>query len=61
VSTVDFCGGARGQIRSLDAGATLVIVNRDPTPYDELAAEVIRTDIVEAVPAIVDRLVGART
>jgi NAD-dependent deacetylase len=44
----------------VDAGATLVIVNRDPTPYDELAAEVIRTDIVEAVPAIVDRLVGAR-
>jgi len=45
---------------AVDAGATLVIVNRDPTPYDELAAEVIRTDIVEAVPAIVDRLVGAR-
>ena len=33
------------------AGAALVIVNRDPTPYDGLAAEVIREPIGTAVPA----------
>jgi NAD-dependent deacetylase len=36
-----------------EAGAALVIVNRDPTPYDRLATAVIRTPIGEAVPAIV--------
>jgi NAD-dependent deacetylase len=44
----------------VDAGAALVIVNRDQTPYDDLATEVIRDDIVDAVPDLVDRLVGAR-
>ncbi|MEU5884450.1 Sir2 family NAD-dependent protein deacetylase [Spirillospora sp. NPDC047279] len=33
-------------------GATLVIVNRDPTPYDDLATEVIREPIGTAVPRI---------
>jgi hypothetical protein len=47
----------RGWTRDPAAAAAFTL---DPTPYDELAAEVIRTDIVEAVPAIVDRLVGAR-
>ncbi len=42
---------------AVEHGAHLVIVNRDPTPYDELADEVIRTDITEAVPTIVDLLV----
>lgn len=40
------------------AGAPLVIVNRDPTPYDGLATAIIRDPISEAVPAIVDRLVA---
>lgn len=39
-----------------DGGAHLVIVNRDPTPYDELAAEVIREPIGDAVPRIADIL-----
>jgi NAD-dependent deacetylase len=34
------------------AGAVLVIVNRDPTPYDATAAEVIREPIGTAVPRI---------
>lgn len=34
------------------AAATLVIVNRDPTPYDRLATEVIRDPIGTAVPRI---------
>jgi NAD-dependent deacetylase len=38
------------------AGAALVIVNRDPTPYDPLAAEVIRDPIGEAVPRIARQL-----
>lgn len=43
-----------------DAGARLVIVNRDPTPYDRLAAVTIREPIGQAVPALVDRLLTAR-
>jgi NAD-dependent deacetylase len=41
------------------AGAALVIVNRDPTPYDPLAAEVIREPIGDAVPRIARQLQGA--
>jgi NAD-dependent deacetylase len=37
---------------AVDAGANLVIVNRDPTPYDALATEVIREPIGTAVPRI---------
>ena len=42
------------------AGAPLVIVNRDPTPYDGLATEVIREPISTAVPAIVDLLIAGQ-
>jgi NAD-dependent deacetylase len=38
------------------ASAALVIVNRDPTPYDPLAAEVVRDPIGEAVPQIARQL-----
>jgi NAD-dependent deacetylase len=41
------------------AGACLVIVNRDPTPYDTVATSVIRQPIGEAVPAIVTALLSA--
>jgi NAD-dependent deacetylase len=41
------------------AGARLVIVNRDPTPYDPLATAVIRQPIGDAVPAIVTALLSA--
>jgi NAD-dependent deacetylase len=40
------------------AGGPLVIVNRDPTPYDGLAAAVVREPISTAVPAIVDLLIA---
>jgi NAD-dependent deacetylase len=40
------------------SGARLVIVNRDATPYDEIAVATIREPIGQAVPAIVDRLLG---
>jgi NAD-dependent protein deacetylase/lipoamidase len=43
------------------AGAALVIVNRDPTPYDELAAEVIREPIGTAVPRLTAQLMQAGT
>jgi NAD-dependent deacetylase len=36
-----------------------VIINRDPTPYDALATEVIREPIGTVVPGIVDALVEA--
>ena len=40
------------------AGAALVIVNADPTPYDGLAGEVIREPIGAAVPRIARQLLG---
>ncbi len=43
-----------------DAGAHLVVVNRDPTPYDGLATEVIREPIGSAIPRIAGHLIGAR-
>ena len=48
------CGLAAGA----GAGAALVIVNADPTPYDELAAEVIREPIGTAVPRIARQLLA---
>jgi NAD-dependent deacetylase len=42
------------------SGARLVIVNRDATPYDRLAADTIREPIGEAIPPLVDRLLAAR-
>ena len=33
-------------------GARLVIVNATPTPYDDLAAEVVRAPISEALPKL---------
>jgi NAD-dependent deacetylase len=42
------------------AGGRLIIVNRDPTPYDSLATAAIREPIGTAVPAIVDRLLAGQ-
>jgi NAD-dependent deacetylase len=42
------------------SGARLVIVNRDPTPYDSLAAVTISEPIGDVVPAIVDRLLAGQ-
>jgi NAD-dependent deacetylase len=41
---------------AVERGANLVIVNRDETPYDDIAVDVIRADIGSAVPALVDLL-----
>ena len=41
---------------AVSAGAPLVIVNRDPTPYDGLAAEVIRDPIGTAIPRLAAQL-----
>jgi NAD-dependent deacetylase len=35
------------------AGARLVIVNRDPTPYDDLASALLREPIGETLPRLV--------
>ena len=45
---------------AVNAGAHLVIINRDPTPYDELATDVLRADITQTVPTLVDQLIRAR-
>lgn len=39
-------------------GARLVIVNAEPTPYDELADEVVREPIGTALPALLKHLVA---
>jgi NAD-dependent deacetylase len=44
-----------------ESGARLVIVNRDPTPYDSLATATMSEPIGQAIPAIVDRLLAAAT
>ncbi|HET7015281.1 MAG TPA: Sir2 family NAD-dependent protein deacetylase [Streptosporangiaceae bacterium] len=43
-----------------DNGAWLVIVNRDPTPYDELATEVISEPIGTSVPRIAAALAALK-
>ena len=43
---------------ALRHGAALIVVNRDPTPYDALAARVVRDPISEALPVLVDELTG---
>ena len=40
------------------SGARVVIVNGEPTPYDSLAAEVIRGPIDQAVPRLLERMRG---
>jgi NAD-dependent deacetylase len=40
------------------AGARVIIVNAQATPYDHLAAEVIRDPISQAVPDLIGRLVA---
>ncbi|MGW7365040.1 SIR2 family NAD-dependent protein deacylase [Streptomyces sp. NPDC054841] len=37
-------------------GARLIVVNAEPTPYDELAAEIIREPIGTALPALLKRI-----
>ena len=41
---------------AVDSGANLVIVNAEPTAYDELATEVVREPISEALPKLVAEL-----
>jgi NAD-dependent deacetylase len=41
---------------AVKSGARLVIVNRDPTPYDHLATATIAEPIGQAIPAIVGQL-----
>jgi len=43
------------------AGASLVIINRDPTPYDLAALSVIREPIGTAVPRIAGQLLAAES
>ncbi|WP_328394445.1 Sir2 family NAD-dependent protein deacetylase [Streptomyces sp. NBC_00390] len=40
-------------------GARLIVVNAEPTPYDELAEEVVREPIGTALPSLLKRLTDA--
>ncbi|RKR91735.1 NAD-dependent deacetylase [Micromonospora pisi] len=46
---------------AVNSGARLVIVNRDPTPYDALAVEVVREPIGTALPRIAAMLAVHRS
>ena len=46
--------------RAVDAGARLVIVNAEPTPYDDLADVVLREPIGDVLPAIAAASASAR-
>ncbi|GGI04254.1 NAD-dependent protein deacetylase 2 [Egicoccus halophilus] len=41
---------------ALEAGARLVVANAEPTPYDRVADAVLADDLVEVVPALVERV-----
>ncbi|MGW6914424.1 SIR2 family NAD-dependent protein deacylase [Kitasatospora sp. NPDC054939] len=43
---------------AVKSGARLIVMNGEPTPFDEAAAEVIREPISRALPALVRRLRG---
>jgi NAD-dependent deacetylase len=45
---------------AVESGADLVIVNAEPTPYDDLATELIREPISAALPRIVAQLTARR-
>ncbi|WNM24803.1 SIR2 family NAD-dependent protein deacylase [Demequina capsici] len=44
---------------ALDSGASLVLVNAEPTAYDRYADEVVREPIETAVPSLVERWLDA--
>ena len=44
---------------AVECGADLVIVNNEPTPYDEIATEVVREPISAALPRIVALLAAS--
>ncbi|MBW3662228.1 MAG: Sir2 family NAD-dependent protein deacetylase [Actinobacteria bacterium] len=45
---------------ALDAGADLIVINAEPTPYDDAAAVVLRGRIGEVLPGLVADLAGER-
>jgi NAD-dependent deacetylase len=45
---------------ALEVGATLVVVNGEPTPYDDEAAAVLGGDIPEVLEVLVDEVAAAR-
>jgi NAD-dependent deacetylase len=42
-------------------GAPMIIINREPTPLDGLAAEALRGEVERLLPALVDGAAGGRT
>jgi NAD-dependent deacetylase len=43
---------------AVEEGADLVVVNNEPTEYDELATEVVREPISDALPRLVEAMCG---
>lgn len=44
--------------RAVAAGASLIIVNAEPTPYDSLATEVVREPIGTALPRLIEQILA---
>ncbi|MFI6503468.1 SIR2 family NAD-dependent protein deacylase [Nonomuraea typhae] len=55
--TVQPAAGLCGE--AIDAGARLIVMNAQPTPYDDYAGEVVREPIGQALPALVKELIDA--
>jgi NAD-dependent deacetylase len=43
----------------VEAGARLVVINAEPTPYDPMAAAVLRVPIGAVLPRLSDAVLGA--
>ena len=43
---------------AIEAGARGMILNAEPTPFDPYAEEVVRGDLQETVPRVLDELLG---
>jgi NAD-dependent deacetylase len=55
-SSLEVTPAAVFPVQALNAGARLIIINRDPTYLDDRADVVFRQDVAEVVPALVQEV-----
>jgi NAD-dependent deacetylase len=59
-SSLEVTPAAAFPLEALNAGARLIIINRDPTYLDVRAACVLRDDVAEVLPRLVDEVLRER-
>lgn len=57
-SSLEVMPAARLPVEAANAGARLIIINREPTYLDERADAILRQDVAEVLPALVDEVLG---